>query len=198
MGITVAGLGGSWFPLADFIHGDPSPNYGGYGAPFRARAVTWHIAEGSLDGTLSWLTDPRSSASAHVVIARDGAIFNLVSLDEPAWCQGGVCQPDVSNPIVRETVEGKINPNLVSYSIECVGYSKYGAPGALTQPQSDALIRVTALLCYHGRLTCDRTHVLGHYQWDSCTRSGCPGYSREEWTTWIARAAALTHLWRGW
>lgn len=198
MGAVQQELGGSWWPLADMIQSRPSPNFGYYGEKPHWRAVTLHIAEGSLDGTLSWLTSPASQASAHVVIGRDGAIYNLVSLDEPAWCQGNICQPDRTNPIVQETAAAGINPNLVSYSIECVGYSSWGKGGSLTQPQTDALVRVVALLCYHAGLTCDRTHVLGHYQWDSCTRSGCPGYSPLEWRDIVNRAHALTLLWRGW
>lgn len=198
MGAVKQSLGGSWFPLADMIQARPSPNYGYYGEKPRWRAVTWHIAEGSLDGTLSWLTSPASQASAHVVVGRDGAIYNLVSLDEAAWAQGNVCQPDRRNPIVLETAALDVNPNLVSYSIECVGYSSWGKGGSLTSAQIDALIRVTALLCYHAHLTADRTHILGHYQWDSCTRSGCPGFSDDEWREWVGRVAALTHLWRGW
>ena len=82
---TAQELRGDWYPLVDIIHYRPSPNHGYDGAKPRWRAVTWHIAEGSLDGTLSWLTSPQSQASAHVVIARDGTIYNLVDLDEPAW-----------------------------------------------------------------------------------------------------------------
>src|SRR5690242_21946835 len=108
MGAAQQALGGSWWPLADMIQSRPSPNYGYFGERPSWRAVTWHISEGSLDGTLSWLTSPASQASAHVVIARDGTIYNLVSLDEPAWAQGNICSPDVKNPIVLDTVQREI------------------------------------------------------------------------------------------
>lgn len=192
------GAAGEWSPLADTINHRPSPNYGYDGAAPHWRAVTWHIAEGTLDGTLSWLTSPESQASAHVVVARDGALYSLVGLDQPAWCQGNVCQPNRRNPIIYQTAEAGINPNLVSYSIECVGYSSWGQGGSLTAPQVDALVRVTAYLCWRSRLTADRTHILGHYEWDSCTRSGCPGYSLDEWADWITRVNHLCRLWRGW
>jgi N-acetyl-anhydromuramyl-L-alanine amidase AmpD len=187
-----------WAPLADNIIERPSPNYGYSGARPHWRAVTWHIAEGNLDGTLSWLTSPESDASSHFVVARDGQIYHLVSLDEAAWCQGHVCAPNLANPIIQQTVSAGINPNLVSYSIECVGYSSWGKGGSLTQPQSDALIRLTAYLCNRSRLSSDQTHILGHYEWDRCTRSGCPGYSYDEWLEWVERVHALTSLWRGW
>lgn len=187
-----------WAPLADEVVFRPSPNYGYGDAKPRWRAVTWHITEGSLDSTLAWLTNPASDASAHIVIGRDGALYNLVPLAEAAWAHGRVCRPDYKNPIVEQTVEAGINPNLVAYSIECVGQSSWGSGGSLTVPQALALQRVTAYLCWRSGLSADRTHILGHYQWDSCSRSGCPGFSTAEWAVWVARVKALTELWRGW
>ena len=155
----------------------PSPNYGYDGQRPHWRAITWHITQGSLDSTLAWLCNPASQASAHFVVARDGAIYQLVPLSEAAWCQGRVERPDYKNSIVYQTVDAGITPNLVSRSIECVGYSYYGVAGALTVPQCLALQRLTAHLCVEDRLTCDRTHILGHYQWDSVSRPGCPGFA---------------------
>lgn len=185
-------------PLADAVIARPSPNRGYGRAIPRRRAVTWHISQGSLASTLDWLCNPRSDASANFVIGRAGELYELVPPDEAAWAHGKTCDPDLSNPIIAQTVNARVNPNLVAISIECVGYSGYGHTGSLTQPQADALQRLTAWCCLHYRLTCDRTHVLGHYQWDSCTRHDCPGFAPEEWREWIARAASLCYLWRGW
>lgn len=187
-----------WPPLADHVEYVPSPNKAGYGRQPQWRAVVWHISEGSLAGTVGWLTSPASLASAHVVIGRAGEIFNLVPLNEAAWCHGRTCEPDMKNPIVQQTVDAGINPNLVALSIECVGYSTWGTSGSLTVPQRAALERVTAYLCMRFHLTADRTHILGHYQWDSCSRGGCPGFSTAEWRDMIARVHQLTLLWRGW
>lgn len=188
----------TWTPLADEIHFRPSPNHGYGSARFTPRAITWHIAEGGLDGTLSWLTSPASNASAHLVIARDGKVFSLVPLREAAWCQGDVCRPNLDQPIVQQTHDAGLNPNLVSYSIECIGFSQFGHSGALTAAQAAALQRVTAYLCWRSGLSADKAHILRHSEWNSCTRGGCPGYSAEEYTDWVARVAALTQLWRGW
>lgn len=176
----------------------PSPNYGYGEAKPHWRAVTWHISEGTLDGTLSWLTSRASEASAHLVIARDGTIYRLVPFSEAAWAQGNVCMPDRRNPVIDQTVRAGINPNLVSYSIECVGMSGHGTPGSLTAPQEDALVRATAYFCVRSGLSSDRTHILGHYQWDSCTRQNCPGFAPLEWGDWVGRVHALTQFWRGW
>lgn len=187
-----------WEPLADQIYFAPSPNYGYDGRLPYWRAVTWHISEGSLDATLAWLRNPVSLASAHIVIGRNGEIYNLVPLKEPAWANGIVNNPDRKNPIVQQTVDAGVNPNLRTYSIECVGHSSYGRGGSLTVPQALALQRVTAYLCWRAHLTCDRTHVLGHYQWDSVNRPNCPGFAEWEYGLWIGRAAELCKLWRGW
>lgn len=187
-----------WEPLADDIQFAPSPNYGyGDALPYW-RAVTWHISEGSLEATLAWLRNPISRASAHIVIGRAGEVYSLVPLREPAWAQGAVREPDRANPIVQQTVDAGVNPNLRSYSIECVGFSSYGKGGSLTVPQALALQRVTAYLCWRSHLSCDRTHVLGHYQWDSVSRFNCPGFAPWEWVLWVQRAAELCKLWRGW
>jgi len=187
-----------WEPLADDIQFAPSPNFGYGGLMPWFRAVTWHISQGSLEATLSWLRNPASQASAHLVIARDGTIYNLVSLREAAWANGKVAEPDLTNPIVEQTVLSRVNPNLRTYSIECVGYSTYGRGGSLTTAQAGSLQRATAYLCWRSHLNCDRTHILGHYQWDSVTRHDCPGFSPQEWRDWIANAARLCHKWRGW
>jgi len=187
-----------WEPLPDDIHFAPSPNYGYPGKVPYWRAVTWHITQGSLEGSLARLRDPDSQASAHIVIARDGAIYSLVPLKEPAWAQGIVREPDLRNPIVQQTVSAGVNPNLRSYSIECVGFTTYERGGSLTAPQALALQRVTAYLCWRAHMTCDRTHILGHYQWDSVSRWNDPGFAPWEWALWIARAAELCRLWRGW
>jgi N-acetyl-anhydromuramyl-L-alanine amidase AmpD len=195
---SVLASGGEWSPLADVINHRPSPNYGYGSLKPNWRAVTWHIADGGLEGTLDWLTSQASQSSAHVVIGRNAEIYSLVPLTKPAWCQGNVCSADIRNPIIAQTTHSGLNPNLVSYSIECVGYSKHGRPGALTDVQAAALVRVTAYLCYRSRLTADRTHILGHCQWDGCTRSECPGYSLGEWSAWVEAVRQLCLLWRGW
>jgi len=44
-------------------------------------------------GDIAWLCNPASSASAHFVIGRDGAITQLVSLDRCAWHAGQSALP---------------------------------------------------------------------------------------------------------
>jgi hypothetical protein len=54
------------------------------------RLVVIHTAEGGYEGTVSWLCNPSSSASAHYVVNEDGSkITQLVRLKDRAWTQGG-------------------------------------------------------------------------------------------------------------
>ena len=51
------------------------------------RGLVLHIAEGSFDGTISWMKNPVSQVSAHFVIARDGRIVQMLDTGETAWTQ---------------------------------------------------------------------------------------------------------------
>ncbi len=42
----------------------------------------------TLEGTVSWFMNPAAKASAHFVVARDGGIVQMVSLDRRAWHAG--------------------------------------------------------------------------------------------------------------
>lgn len=63
-----------------------SPNRGGKLEP--QYLVMHYTAGGTATGAIRTLTDPAAKASAHVVIARDGEITQLVAFDEIAWHAG--------------------------------------------------------------------------------------------------------------
>lgn len=64
----------------------PSPNHGG---PVHHEFLLVHYTAGrDLDSSVRWLRDPRSKASAHLVIGRDGRIVQLVNFMEIAWHAG--------------------------------------------------------------------------------------------------------------
>jgi len=72
----------------------PSPNR--YWAEYKpeliqsVEAIIFHYtASTGTAGTISWLCDKSSQASAHFVIARDGTRYQLVPLTERAWHAGG-------------------------------------------------------------------------------------------------------------
>ena len=56
---------------------------------FKPDNLIIHFTEGqSLDGAVSWLTNPVSQVSAHVVIGRDGQIAQTVPFNIIAWHAG--------------------------------------------------------------------------------------------------------------
>lgn len=63
-----------------------SPNSGGRLEP--QYLVMHFTAGGSARSSINWLTSSRSKASAHLVIARDGAIAQLVPFNRVAWHAG--------------------------------------------------------------------------------------------------------------
>jgi N-acetyl-anhydromuramyl-L-alanine amidase AmpD len=63
---------------------DPSPNYTA-NRPYTTRIVI-HVTQGSFAGSVSWLKNPQSNASAHYVIrSSDGYIVQLVKEKDKAW-----------------------------------------------------------------------------------------------------------------
>jgi len=63
---------------------DPSPNYTA-NRPYTTRIVI-HVTQGSFAGSVSWLKNPASNASAHYVIrSSDGYIVQLVREKDRAW-----------------------------------------------------------------------------------------------------------------
>ena len=65
----------------------PSPNYSSrHGA--RIDLIVWHETAGSYASAVSWLCNPVSQASAHLVVREDGLeATQLVKLADKAWTQ---------------------------------------------------------------------------------------------------------------
>lgn len=91
----------------------PSPNKGGAIIP---DTIIVHDTAGGLDaaGSIAWLSNPQSRASAHFVIGRDGKVFQLVSTNIRAWHAG------------ESKLGNRTNVNGFSIGIEFVN------PGLLT------------------------------------------------------------------
>ncbi len=75
-----------------------------------------HIAEGSCAGMKSWFNNPKSYASSHFAVCRDGKVIQFIELEDASWTQGGV-----NAPTRYISIYGGINPNLRSISIEHEG-----------------------------------------------------------------------------
>lgn len=59
------------------------------GAPLRPHFLLIHYTAGlSAGSAIAWFLDPRSKASAHLVVARDGAVTQLMGFDRVCWHAG--------------------------------------------------------------------------------------------------------------
>lgn len=85
----------------------PSPNHGGVIKP---RLIVIHYTgDNSLPGALSWLCARQSKVSAHLVIAKDGAVYQLLPLNVAGWHAGA------------SSYNGQSGVNAFSIGIENVG-----------------------------------------------------------------------------
>jgi N-acetylmuramoyl-L-alanine amidase len=66
----------------------PSGNHGGRFGETPRIVVMHYTASTSTAGSVAWLRTPASKASAHVVIAQDGTVTQLVPFDLVAWHAG--------------------------------------------------------------------------------------------------------------
>ena len=146
--------------------------------------IVCHITEGSYEGSISWLCNPASKASAHFVVGRDGRITQLVELTDTAWCNGTSTDPNSSVYYGKSSLEAvrerKTNANYYTISIEHEGYySQTG--GNLTSAQLTATIDLIKYIrsevkrIYGIDIPADREHIVGHYQINPVTKPNCPG-----------------------
>lgn len=73
--------------MLDTIPFTSSPNKHKGGLTPEGIVIHFTVSGGS-DGSKKWLTNPASKASAHYLIAQDGTIDQLVSLEDRAWHAG--------------------------------------------------------------------------------------------------------------
>jgi N-acetylmuramoyl-L-alanine amidase len=85
----------------------PSPNIGNKITP--GLIVIHYTGDNSLDSALSWLTTRKSKVSAHLVIAKNGAVYQLVPFNVEAWHAG------------TSSYEGRSGVNGFGIGIENVG-----------------------------------------------------------------------------
>ncbi len=97
----------------------PSPNYSS--SVYKKRGVQIHKTLGT--DSLEWLCDPRSNASAHYLIARNGDIYQLVQLKNRAWTAGKISKPNKrGKEFMAKDFEGKwIKPGFYAVQIEVEG-----------------------------------------------------------------------------
>ncbi len=163
------------------IQQHPSPNYGSrYG--WKPDRIVNHITAGSTAaGALATLCDPKREASAHFVIDKDGAIYQLVALDRAAWANGTSISPSDSRYYGHSTLavvrNRCTNANYYTISIEHVCVSG----GALTPEQLTASIELHRYIItevkrlYGVTIPATREYIVGHSEINPKTKPDCPG-----------------------
>ena len=118
-------------------------NYTRAGRPsFQIRMVVIHTTEGGFTGSVSWLRNPRSKASAHYVVSSTGRIAQLVRESDIAWHAGNYA-------VNRESI-----------GIEHEGFSY--RPGTYTDAEYRASARLSAWIAQRYLLPIDRSRFIGH------------------------------------
>lgn len=146
--------------------------------------VVCHITEGSFAGAVSWLCNPTAQVSSHFVVAQDGRITQLVSLENTAWANGTSDKASdnayYGNSLLSAVVARHTNANKYTISIEHEGV--YATTrGVLTVKQLAATIDLIAWIrtkvkrIYGVVIPLDRAHIVGHTQISPINKPNCPG-----------------------
>jgi N-acetyl-anhydromuramyl-L-alanine amidase AmpD len=143
--------------------------------PGRASAVRLivdHVTDG-LGSPYVWFNTDRGEdgSSAHFCVLRSGEVEQYRPLSDTCWANGPVCQPDLGNPIIADLVGRKVWMNAATVAVEHEG--KPGVP--LAPAQIAASRQLHRWLSETLAIPLDRTHAVGHWQIDRCTRANCPG-----------------------
>ncbi len=149
--------------------------------------VCIHIMEGWLTGTHSWFNNPKSSASSHYGISRNGEIWQFVREENTAWAQGIVRNPSAKIVLARPGV----NPNKYLISIEHEGFHR----DVWTEAMKKSSAWLIQDICGRYGIPIDRIHIIGHYEIDSVRRPNCPAVDKTIIEELIQRARTKRLSW---
>ena len=110
--------------------------------PKIVRYVVVHATEGPFWGSVYWLRNKKSHASANYLVSRSGTIIQLVHLSDVAWHTG--------NPLY----------NRESVGIEHEGV--VGDPAGFTKAEYRSSAQLAAWLALRFHIPIDREHFIGH------------------------------------
>ncbi len=171
-GATPLELGFIFEQTLDFhIEWKGSPNFWSGRNGQQAIAICDHIMEGSMAASNDWFKNRRADASSHFGVARDGRIWQWVKVEDTAWANGPMQQPDLSIGWLADCFKNEINPNHRTISIEHEGHSGE----AFTEKQYQATLWLHRYLCGLYNIQAERQFIIGHYQIMAHDRAHCPG-----------------------
>ena len=159
-----------------------SPNHYNGRNGWKADVIVFHQTGGdSLEPALGYYMNKGSNCSPNYVIGKDGTIFQLVSPDNAAYCNGTRTDPNkklyyglATSEIVKAR---KTNANYFTYSMEFV----HCQWGNINEAQIHAAVElIKGVLIPHMKANgvtphIDRRHFIGHCEIDPITRACCPG-----------------------
>ncbi|MGI8646709.1 MAG: N-acetylmuramoyl-L-alanine amidase [Mycobacteriales bacterium] len=126
----------------------------------RIRYIIIHDAEGTYDGTILWLQNPKSANSSHYVIrSSDGQITQMLPTKDVAWHSANA------------------NINRQSIGIEHEGYAAEGATW-YTEAMYRSSAKLVRYLAKKYGIPLDRNHILGH---EDITRNVENGIAGAHW-----------------
>lgn len=150
-----------------------SPNWSSRGT-CGVEGIVLHVTgPGTLAGMDSWFKNPASQVSATFGIDKNGTVHQYVEVGDAAWHAGIVNKPDLTNAWIAGLVSQGVNPNRCTVGIELV---LAGPAEPLSDyPQMQAsLDRLLTWLNTTTNVSLSRQRVVGHYQFDSISRSTDP------------------------
>lgn len=110
--------------------------------PVDIRLIVIHATEGPFWGSVSWLRNERSHASAHYLVSRSGRLVQIVRDADIAWHAGNW------------------RVNTQSIGIEHEGVTD--SPNGFTKAEYAASARLVAWIARTDGIPIDRRHIIGH------------------------------------
>lgn len=159
-----------------------SPNHFNGRNGWKADMIVFHqTGTATAADALSWYLRQGSNCSPHFVIDVNGDVYQLVDLDNGAWCNGTGVNPSqklyygkATSRLVRER---KTNANYYTYSMEFV-HCQYGNINEAQIAAAVELIK-TVIIPHMQKNSVtpqiNRDYFIGHCEIDPVTRAFCPG-----------------------
>lgn len=159
-----------------------SPNHFNGRNGWKADMIVFHQTGGTaVVPALNYYLGKGSNCSPHFVIDTNGDVYQLVDLDNGAWCNGTGVNPNqklyYGKATSRLVQERKTNANYYTYSMEFV-HCQYGN---INEAQIAAAVElIKTVIIPHMQKNgvtpqINRDHFIGHCEIDPVGRAFCPG-----------------------
>ncbi len=176
--VAAAPLSAGWCPFAvkrPIVKANYTPGRGGC----KPKAVVLHIATGPLTAIFPTFNNPKSSASSHFCVGKDGTIEQYVSLNDTAYANGirwlNRHWFTPSGRLVRPTWKGLmagVNPNYYTISIEHEGQPEDKWTAQMYEADVKLLRWIGQQL---GMKFTPHQTLIGHYEINPADRPNDPG-----------------------